>query len=144
MGSHGDETLLSLQLVLKWDKNRIGMRCDMELGHGWFGNEATYCINGTGKVLTFVTAEAAFSTVLLKIPVSSTSCLGMWRVGGGLSHTQFSSSIREEQCTTEFPLNNLGKMRMSNMSTVLSNHNCFCYKLTALFDSEWGGRLVYC
>lgn len=116
----------------------------MELGHGWFGNEATYYINRTGKVLTFVTAKAAFSTVLLKIPVSSMSCLGMWRVGGGLSHTQCSSSIREEQCTTEFPLNNLGKIRMSNMSTVLSNHNCFCYKLTALFDSEWGGRLVYC
>ena len=106
----------------------------------------TYCINMEhGKVLTFVTAEAAFSTVLLKIPVSSTSCLAMWRVGGGLSHTQCSSFIREEQCTTKLPLNDLGKIRMptgqlcyqiTTVSAIL--------KLTALFDSEWGGRLVYC
>ena len=32
VGNYGDETLLPLQLELKWDKNRIGMRCDMELG----------------------------------------------------------------------------------------------------------------
>jgi len=45
VGSRGDETLLPLQLELKWDKNRIGVRCDMELGvegHRWFRNEATH------------------------------------------------------------------------------------------------------
>ena len=68
-----------------------------------------------------------------------------------MSHTQCSSSMREEQCTDEFSLNNLGNMntRMVTMVTtstvlIIKSQPFLVYKLTALFDSEWGGRLVVC
>ena len=88
----------------------------MELGQeqSWSEHIQTH-----SEDLTCVTAMVAFSTVFLKTPVSSRSCLAVWRVGGRPAHTQCSSSSRQEQCTSESSWNRLGRITMMTAVNIL-------------------------